>query len=278
MHPFDIETWLDQPVGMNPGINPDAWFDPRYVFERAFKVCTAVVSMKGMADASIHRDFWYRISAEMIWNDGTWFLSRYHVILSYTKNIISGDIWWSKETNSSHGFTDFKSWTHIIQQPSDWNYNANQFFSILQFQLLTWSLIKSQAKSSMQSYRLLYKAVKRNHQKILFFNPFLQTLNLSIHCLGEACKQLILALVLDLLQTVMQNFKQCHIHSFQFFNGKVARFQVLKRLKQIKIPAVLYHSLSISHVQCVQWPYSHSFNSLNPVASLWELLGFPALA
>lgn len=94
MHPFDIETWLDQPVGMNPGINPDAWFDPRYVFERAFKVCTAVVSMKGMADASIHRDFWYRISAEMIWNDGTWFLSRYQWyshILKISYLVISDD-------------------------------------------------------------------------------------------------------------------------------------------------------------------------------------------
>ena len=194
------------------------------------------------------------------------------------KNIISGDIWWSKETNSSHGFTDFKSWTHIIQQPSDWNYNANQFFSILQFQLLTWSCIKSQAKSSVQSYRLLYKAVKRNHRKILFFNPFLQTLHLSIHCLGEACKQLILALVLDLLQTVMQNFKQCHIHSFQFFNGKVARFQSLEKIKANQDPG---RSLSFSkHLSCsmCSMAIQSQLQLIKCVASLWELLGFPALA
>lgn len=100
----------------------------------------------------------------------------------------------------------------------------------------------------MQSYRLLYKAVKRNHQKILFFNPFLQTLNLSIHCLGEACKQLILALVLDLLQTVMQNFKQCHIHFFSILQWQGSQVSSLEKIEANQDPG---RSLPFSkHLSC----------------------------
>lgn len=55
--------------------------------------------------------WWYMVPISIPY-DTIWY---YHI----PKNIIFGDICWSKETNSSHRSKDFNSWTNIIGQVTE---------------------------------------------------------------------------------------------------------------------------------------------------------------
>ncbi len=183
MYPFDIETWS---TGMNLVEKPrHLKLDPRYVFERAFKAWTAVVSMKGMADASVHQNLWYMISAEMIWKIMVHEASRYPIwyLYIFETALIWDDIWWSNKK-----ITKFLSWIHrFLEKYPVAKWLKVQCQWVLQYLAIPTPHVAKKVKPSLpwNISRLLavgnYKAVHRNHQKILFFNPFLQTLNLSIH-------------------------------------------------------------------------------------------------